>query len=287
MEINRIKYFRTVYETESIRRAAELLSMTPGALSKSVKTLEEELGEKLFLPQGRNIIPSEYGKRFYNLSSNLVQSYEKLRGDLKNYEVVKPLVIATWEVFSSYFAVNFLAENYKNKPIQLVERVPNDLERSILSGESDIGITYAPIPHPDLDILKICKMEYGIFTLKGKFENMDILKLPFAVPITSFPESPTGVKTLDNWPEDRERTILYQFELLETALEACRQGLCVVFCPKFVVELQNEKLANKYKLIEIPSKLKVKRDVHLIKRKTYPENTIVKKLAKSLRTQVF
>ncbi len=283
MDINRIKYFRTVYETGSVRRAAELLNMTPGALSKSIKTLEDELGDKLFLPQGRNIIQSEYGKQFYNLSTGLVQTYEKFKGDLQNYEVEKPFVISTWEVFSSYFIVDFIKCNYKDKPIQILERVPNDLENSILSGESDVGISYAPIPHPDLDILKVCKMEYSIFAVKGKFDSAEINAMPFAVPITVFPESPTGVKTLDSWPEGIPRNVLYQFELLETALEACRQGLCVIFCPKFIIGLQNEKLSTKYKLFEIPNKIKIKRDVHIIKRKTYPEDANIKKLAKSLR----
>ena len=283
MDINRIKYFRVVYETGSIRRASELLNMTPGALSKSIKTLEEELEEKLFLPHGRNIIHSEYGKHFYNQSTQLINTYDKFKGELYEQEIEKPFIISTWEVFSSYFAVNFINSDFEQRPLKILERVPNDLENSVLSGESDVGITYAPIPHPQLDVMKICKMEYGLFSIKGQFDGMEQSKLPFAVPITVFPESPTGVRTLDNWPEDIPRTVLFQFELLETALEATRQGLCVIFCPKFIVELQNKKLIAKYRLVEIPTKIKVKKDIHIIKRKTYPEDSNIKKLAKSLR----
>ena len=89
------------------------------------------------------------------------------------------------------------------------------------------------------------------------------------------------------YPGNREieRKIKYRFEMLETALEVARDGVGVIHCPKFIIELQNQKLLTKYQLVELPypSPKQSSTDIYLITRKSYPENKIVKKLAKSLR----
>jgi DNA-binding transcriptional LysR family regulator len=229
MEIIRVQYFRSVYQIGSIRKASEILNMTPGALSKSLKVLEQELGESLFVPQGRNIIASDFGKKFYILSEGLVNTYTRLQADLKNVEINRTFTVATWEVFSSYFLSRFSQELNPDIKIKVLERVPNDLEKSIVEGHADVGLTYAPIPHPELEFVKCGVIEYGAYSTKDTFKKYKLSEIPFAVPITIFPESPTGVRELDNWPQELERKIKFQFELLETALDVARSGKAAVF----------------------------------------------------------
>ena len=55
MDTLKLKYFSAVAESGSVRRAAELLRVSPPSLSKAVAHLEAELGLKLFIRSGRNI----------------------------------------------------------------------------------------------------------------------------------------------------------------------------------------------------------------------------------------
>ena len=48
MEIRNLRYFLAVAREENMSRAAELLHVTQPTLSKALKSLEEELGKKLF-----------------------------------------------------------------------------------------------------------------------------------------------------------------------------------------------------------------------------------------------
>ena len=48
MEIRTLRYFLAVAREENMSRAAELLHVTQPTLSKALKSLEEELGKKLF-----------------------------------------------------------------------------------------------------------------------------------------------------------------------------------------------------------------------------------------------
>lgn len=148
-----------------------------------------------------------------------------------------------------------------------------------------VGITYAPIPHPDLEFIKVGFIEYCAFATKNNFKEKKLLEIPFAVPITVFPESPTGVKTLDNWPSEIDRKIAFQFELLETALDVARFGKAAVFCPSFIISMQNESLLSERQLHQIKhvSTPKVKRQVYIVKRKSDPMNSKTKSLTNFLK----
>ena len=49
MEIRTLKYFLAVAREENMTRAAQILHVTQPTLSKTLKSLEEELGRKLFI----------------------------------------------------------------------------------------------------------------------------------------------------------------------------------------------------------------------------------------------
>ena len=49
MEIRTLRYFLAVAREENMTRAAEILHVTQPTLSKALKSLEGELGKKLFI----------------------------------------------------------------------------------------------------------------------------------------------------------------------------------------------------------------------------------------------
>lgn len=64
MEWQRLEYFQTLAKVQHMTRAAELLSISQPALSRSIASLEEEIGVPLFDRQGRSIILNRYGAMF-------------------------------------------------------------------------------------------------------------------------------------------------------------------------------------------------------------------------------
>ncbi|GGA26804.1 LysR family transcriptional regulator [Psychrobacillus lasiicapitis] len=64
MEWQRLEYFQTLANVQHMTRAAELLSISQPALSRSIASLEEEIGVPLFDRQGRSIILNRYGTMF-------------------------------------------------------------------------------------------------------------------------------------------------------------------------------------------------------------------------------
>lgn len=62
---NHIYYFYEVARFNSVTKAAEHLRLSQPSLSIQIKTLEQQLGFKLFEKKGRNIVLTDRGQRLY------------------------------------------------------------------------------------------------------------------------------------------------------------------------------------------------------------------------------
>jgi DNA-binding transcriptional LysR family regulator len=288
MDLKRLEYFVVLGQTENLRRACEILNITPPALSKAMRVLEDELDTKLWVRDGRRSILTDSGKALLKKAPTLIDSVKSLKESLNGEtEKVRPVRIGTFEVFSTYF-LSFLNQlQWDKHALELHELLPGEVEKYVAQGEIDVGITYMPIPDPQLDFLKIASIEMGVFTLKDSFKGVPQPELPFVVPITPLHATPTKVRGLDGWPEDAyNRKILHRVTLLESALELCRQGRVAGYFPAFIVNEHNKRVDDRYKLERRKSPYfgrVCKSDVFIVKRKSFEETDIIKQLAKAIR----
>ncbi len=88
MEIQQLQYFKTVAEMQHMTRAAEQLSISQPALSKSIANIEQELGIPLFDRQGRSIFLNRYGQLFLDSVHIILDEYEKVRQQFD--ELIRP-----------------------------------------------------------------------------------------------------------------------------------------------------------------------------------------------------
>jgi DNA-binding transcriptional LysR family regulator len=176
---------------------------------------------------------------------------------------------------------------WENHSLELHELLPGEVERHVALSQIDIGITYMPIPDPQLDFLKITSIEMGVYTKKGAFAGVAQPDLPFVIPTMPLLGVPTKVRGLDGWPEDAyQRKILHRVTLLESALELCRQGRVAGYFPVFIAEEHNKRVKEEFKLERRRSPYHnriCKADVYIVKRKSYEETQMVKQLGKALR----
>ena len=78
MEIRTLRYFLAVAREENMSKAAELLHISQPALSKAVKSLEEELGKKLFVRHSFSIELTEEGVLLRERAEDLVSMADKI-----------------------------------------------------------------------------------------------------------------------------------------------------------------------------------------------------------------
>lgn len=280
-------YFCTVAQTGSLSKASELLHISQPALSKAIKTLEGELEKKLIIPSGRGISITDEGKQIALKAAPLIDQINDLALPDQNNGQNETLSVATFEVFSTYFLSKVISEFFSDHEVKVSELTPGPMEDAIVSGAVDIGITYLPIPHKELDFLKVTSIKMGIYGRKSKFKNLSIEEIPFAAPSTPILGTPSKAKGLDGWPDHLvPRNIKYHVAMMETALDLCRRGSCIGYFPQFVVSLHNQICDSKYRLdlFDPPKKLgKQKFDVYMIKRKSDLETSNFKKISRALR----
>lgn len=288
MDTNRIRYFLSFAKTGSITKAAELHRISAPAFSKAIKVFEAEVGQTLTLPQGRGLILTDAALILVPQLEEIIRKIESIKGShhLGTKSLPSTFKIATFEVFSTYFMETVLS-HFKNYECSILELIPGKMEQSVASHQVDIALTYLPIPHPELDFLKIQEIEMGIFGQNKILGEINYSELIFVAPVAPIEGSPNKVRGLDGWPDDAfPRAIKYHVQMLETALGICRRGLAVAYIPKFIAELHNKIVLPEFKLKEIPlpSKFpKTKTFVYLVKRKSDIETVEAKKIAAMVR----
>lgn len=288
MDINRLRYFSVIARTESMVKAAEMLHLSPAALSKAMNTLEDELGIPLLVRVGRGISVTDQGKTLLPQIQNILLEVDRLHDPSSRIEPASRLRIASFEVFTTHFLKTILSNLKEPLPIDLYELAPGKMEEAVANGEADFCVTYLPVPHPLLTFTKISQVDMGVFVKAGAFKDANLETLPFAVPITPLHGNPNKVMGLDGWPDDElPRLHAYRVTLMESAMEIARQGLAAVYLPKFVAVLHNQKAKPEYILRELDDiatkKINSKFPIYLAKRKVREEDKIERQLAAALR----
>ena len=227
MDLRRVRAFRTIVEAGGLTRAAGLLHITPGALSKAMRQLEAEVGDALFAKDGRTLRLTDQGRTLYNASAALMEAHAAtLRAlDASTEAPARTLRLVTNEVFATYAMGALLDGALADHPASVLELHGGEMEQAIADHEADIGITYLPAPRPGLAYRPAGDVTFGVFTCAGPLAAAAFADLPFAIPTTRIDAAISDVLGIDCWPYERvPRTVKYRLRSLETALDLTRRG---------------------------------------------------------------
>ena len=284
METERLRQFCVIADTGSLTKAAEILNISLGGLSKSVKVLEQELGFPVFIHAGRGLAVSERGLALYSKARQILDSVSELnREDPAPRSVFR---IGLLEVFSIHFIGSLISNKIPTQRVEIIERSPGELEALILAKKIDCGLTYLPFPQASLEILKLGRFELRAFG-KPELAKREPEKIPFIVPSTGLDSNPLGIKERDGWPDDTwKRDHFHRTNMLSTALDMARCGLGAVFMPDFAAALHNQTQLKEFNLVPLDTFFKmprVKREVFLMTRLGAEESLEIKKVAAGVR----
>jgi DNA-binding transcriptional LysR family regulator len=84
MELRQLRYLREIVRQGSFRRAAEALNLTQPALSKSIRSLEDELGVRLVERGAHGVSPTPYGKVLADCALSVVSDIERALQEIRS-----------------------------------------------------------------------------------------------------------------------------------------------------------------------------------------------------------
>lgn len=262
MDTRLLKLFLSLADTLHFGRASELNHISPSALSRSIRQLEDEVGVDLFERNNRTVTLTHEGELFRDYAREALLQWDVIRDALmEEAEELHGEISVYCSVTASYsFLYDILSQFRLNHPgveIKLHTGDPEHAIGHILSGSEDITIAARPDPLPPGIAFKPITMSPLVFiapteqsALQPLIDQQDWAQIPMILP-----ESGVGRKRLDEWFEQRGFTpIIYaQVAGNEAIVSMVSLGFGVGVVPRIVLE--NSPLAEKVRVLDVTPQL--------------------------------
>lgn len=163
MELRQLRYFLAVAKHRNFTKAAGILLVSQPALSKMIRSLEEELGEKLIERTNKVTELTDAGRVVYEYAANILSLTEDLSRSLEDMTDLRrgEISIGIPPIIGSLFFPRVLAafhNEYPNVKIDIKEYGAKKVAESILTGEIEIGVAVIQmISLEDFEVYPIVK----------------------------------------------------------------------------------------------------------------------------------
>ena len=188
MKISQLYTFKIVCEEESITRAAERLSTTQPAISRTISELEETLGTQLFDRTSRKIVLNEAGQLFLSKVIPLLELYEDLEKGLPDSDVRYQLRIGATPSLAGTLLFQIL-EKFRSGHEDVQIRVTVDsepiLEQMLLQRQIDMALTegmtddehFVKVPISSEPLAVLCSPDFPA-AAAGEISAPDLARQP-------------------------------------------------------------------------------------------------------------
>jgi LysR family transcriptional regulator, transcriptional activator of the cysJI operon len=162
MQIESLKVFCDLTETESFTKAAQINGVTQSAVSQTISSLERQFKSLLIERSKKNFRLTAEGEVLYDYSKQVLQTYDALHSKLQEIKEVISGNIRVATIYSIGLHVlppylkNFL-KNFPTVNVHVEYRRPNQVYEDVLGNVVDLGLVAYPIRDAKLDIVPLLK----------------------------------------------------------------------------------------------------------------------------------
>ncbi len=162
MQIESLKVFCDLTETQSFTKAAQINGVTQSAVSQQVSALERLFNSLLIERSKKKFRLTREGEILYQYSKEVMQTYEALQGKLQE---TKELVSGTIRVATIYsiglhdlppYLKKFL-KHYPTVNVHVEYRRANQVYEDVIGNVVDIGLVAYPVRDPKLEVFPLHK----------------------------------------------------------------------------------------------------------------------------------
>lgn len=236
MDIRHLEYFTEVAKQLNFTKAASALHISQPSLSKTVKSMEDELGVPLFNRSFRNLELTDAGKALLHNAKHVLQAYQNLTNELNDVMNLKKgeIRIGIPPIIGAAFCSSLISqykELYPSIDVLLSEVGTNTIKEGINDGSLDVGF--------------VCN-NVGNMT---KYEMIELLKDPLMLVVhESHPLHKQSVVSISDIANESFVMYRQDFSLYDRIIEACQthqfypQIVCESSQKDFIIEMVEAKL---------------------------------------------
>lgn len=177
MDISLARTFLTIFEQGSFINAANILNVTQSTVSARIRSLEDQLGMKLFVRDRSGATPTPAGLRFQRHAVGMVRIWEQAQLEISLPEMYQGSLVVGGQVsLWGGFLLNWLAEMTRAKTNVAVRAqfgYSNVLMQRLIDGTMDLGVMYTPELRPGFKVERLFDDEIVLVSSeKGDVEGL-------------------------------------------------------------------------------------------------------------------
>jgi DNA-binding transcriptional LysR family regulator len=255
VQIESLKVFCDLAETESFTKAAQINGVTQSAVSQQISSLERQFKSLLIERSKKKFRLTREGQVLYDFSKQIIQTFDALGSKLQE---IKDIISGTIRVATIYsiglhdlppYIKRFL-KDYPTVHVHVEYRRANQVYEDVLGNVVDLGLVAYPTRDPKLEtvplrkdpLVLICHPQHPLAKTKAiKIKALNGQKF-----IGFEPDIPTR-KAIDKVFRERDVTVnvVMEFDNIETVKRAVEIDAGIAIVPQGTVtqEISKQTLA--------------------------------------------
>ncbi|MFF3379111.1 LysR family transcriptional regulator [Streptomyces sp. NPDC002680] len=162
MDVKQLRALVTVAEVGSVTRAAELLRLVQPAVTRQIRTLEEELGVPLFERTRQGMRPTQAGTIMVDRARRALGELERARAEIQPApgEVTGIVTVGLLESTSDLLAeplVSAVTRDHPGVELRLLTAYSGHLQQRLDEGDLDLALLYNLDSTPSLNALPLVR----------------------------------------------------------------------------------------------------------------------------------
>lgn len=255
MQIESLKVFCDLAETESFTKAAQINHVTQSAVSQQISSLERQFKSLLIERSKKKFRLTREGQVLYEYSKQIIQTYDSLHSRLQE---IKDIISGTIRVATIYsiglhdlppYMKKFL-KTYPTVHVHVEYRRANQVYEDVLGNVVDLGLVAFPSKDIKLEIVPlrrdnmvlICHPQHAL----AKLKTVKLAAITGQKFIAFEPDIPTR-KAIDRILKDNNVTVhpVMEFDNIETVKRAVEidAGISIVPQGTIAQEIAKQTLA--------------------------------------------
>ncbi len=161
IRLRQLRVFKLIVETGTVSEAAQAINLGQSSVSKTLASLEEELGFLLFDRIGRRLKLSQQGQTFYRKIENALETIEGIETtvrDIRDNQGQRLRIAAIGPLLHSQLIPQTLTRFSQQEPefnysVEMIPRI--EIEDWVAQRLTDIGFTLLPVETSQLNFKPI------------------------------------------------------------------------------------------------------------------------------------
>ncbi len=250
MEMTELRYFAAAAEAENVNKAARLLAISPGSVSKAIARLEDELGLQLFERSSRGVRLTAPGRILQMRAAELLRLEASTRAELRGEDAELAVRIAGPEVLLARRAPDLakrIQQRHPRATFELIAAPEAEVVRLVERGSVHLGLTTGAVPRG----LAAKTLLHTVFqTCVGRGHPLhraakagtsvpvaEVLLHPFVAPDRAVLGTTDAAQSPDGWRDDKfPRRIAFVTASLSTIEELVTSGAALAYLPDYYAE---------------------------------------------------